>query len=293
MYCVQEMMRERHYEEPNGNKTVLPAIIRLKLASARNCIVPLCQLCLLARARKRTPNVLQTCLLDNHEGSITRDQYNVGDFVSKDQFIGKMPRRLPTRYGRELHDCRFKGGTIFNDAASELIWVDNQVSLCANETVMGKARFEQWLYDQCVCEDKHYHGDNGIFSAEEFWRDCEEKRQSQLFSGIGAQHQNACAERAIQTIMYMARTFMVHAFLHWTERGLDDLSLWFFALKHSVWVYNCVPNIWSGLTPLELITREHSDYKDLLRCHVWGCPVFVLEAKLQNDQKLPKWNRQA
>jgi hypothetical protein len=24
---------------------------------------------------------------------------------------------------------------------------------------------------------------------------------------------------------------------------------------------------------------------------VWGCPVYVLEAKLQNDQKLPKWNR--
>jgi hypothetical protein len=26
---------------------------------------------------------------------------------------------------------------------------------------------------------------------------------------------------------------------------------------------------------------------------VWGCPVYVLEAKLQNDQKLPKWNRRA
>jgi hypothetical protein len=26
---------------------------------------------------------------------------------------------------------------------------------------------------------------------------------------------------------------------------------------------------------------------------VWGFPVFVLEAKLQNDQKLPKWNQRA
>jgi hypothetical protein len=93
--------------------------------------------------------------------------------------------------------------------------------------------------------------------------------------------------------MYMARTFMVHASLHWTERGSDDISLWPFAVKHSVWVYNRVPNVRSGLTPLELITRERSDYKDLLRCHVWGCQVFVLEAKLQNDQKLPKWNRRA
>ena len=93
--------------------------------------------------------------------------------------------------------------------------------------------------------------------------------------------------------MYMARTFMVHASLHWTERGSDDISLWSFAVKHSVWVYNRVPNVRSGLTPLELVTRERSDYRDLLRCHVWGCPVFVLEAKLQNDQKLPKWNRRA
>ena len=49
MYRIQEMMRERHYEEPNGNKTILPAIIKPKLVSARNCIVPPCQSCLLAR----------------------------------------------------------------------------------------------------------------------------------------------------------------------------------------------------------------------------------------------------
>ena len=86
---------------------------------------------------------------------------------------------------------------------------------------------------------------------------------------------------------------MVHASLHWTEQGLDDILLRSFAVKHSVWVYNHVPNVRSGLTPFELITREHSDYKGLLCCHVRGCPVFVLEAKLQNDQKLPKWNRRA
>jgi hypothetical protein len=101
------------------------------------------------------------------------------------------------------------------------------------------------------------------------------------------------AECAIQTIMYMAWTFMVHPFLHWTERVRDGLSLWSFAVKHWVWIYNLVLNVWSGLTPLELITRESSGYKDLLFCHVRGYPVFLLEAKLQNDQKLPRWNRRA
>ena len=69
------------------------------------------------------------------------------------------------------------------------------------ETVTGKARFEQWLWDQCVSEVKHYHGDNGISSAEEYRRDCDEKGQRQSFSGVGAQHQNdARVERAIQII---------------------------------------------------------------------------------------------
>jgi hypothetical protein len=26
---------------------------------------------------------------------------------------------------------------------------------------------------------------------------------------------------------------------------------------------------------------------------VWGCPAIDLEPQLQNDQKLPKWNRRA
>jgi len=167
---------------------------------------------------------------------------------------------LPTGYGRESQDRRFQGGTIYNDAASGLIWVENQVSLGANETVMGMAHFKQWLWDQCVSKVKHYHGDNGIFSAEEYRRDCYEKGLSQSFSGVGAQHQNARAERVIQTIMYMAQTFMVHASLHWTDRGSDDLSLWSFAVKHSVWIYNRVPNARSGLTSLELVTEERSDY---------------------------------
>ena len=63
-------------------------------------------------------------------------------------------------------------------------------------------------------------------------------------------------------------------------------------MKHAVWLYNRVPNCLSGLTPLELLTKSKSDHCDLLCLHVWGFPI-VLDAKLQNDQKLPKWNRHA
>ena len=55
---------------------------------------------------------------------------------------------------------------------------------------MGKKRFEQWLYDIACVEGKHFHGDNGIFSSEEYRLECSEKKQSQSFSGVRAQHQN-------------------------------------------------------------------------------------------------------
>ncbi len=67
------------------------------------------------------------------------DQYKAGDFVSTDHFICKMPRRVPTGYGHESPSCRFQGGSIFNDDASGLFWVKNQVSLDAKELVMCKA----------------------------------------------------------------------------------------------------------------------------------------------------------
>jgi hypothetical protein len=90
------------------------------------------------------------------------DQYKVGDFVSIDQFICKTPRCVLTQI------CHFQGGSIFNDDASGLFWVKNQVSLDAKELVMCKSRFEQWLYNHCVCKVIHHHGAHGIFSAEEF-----------------------------------------------------------------------------------------------------------------------------
>ncbi len=67
---------------------------------------------------------------------------------------------------------------------------------------MGKEHFEQWLYDISCIEVKHFHGDNGIFSSEEYRLECSEKKQLQSFLGVGGQHQNSKAERAIQIHVY-------------------------------------------------------------------------------------------
>ena len=293
MYRIQEMMRTQKMEEPSGRKSELPPIIKPTYKSTPNCIVPPCMSCQLARAKKRSTGVTKKSSVKDKEGILTRDKYKPGDMVSVDQFVVKTPGRQLKGYGREGANGRYHGGTIYNDAASGAIHVENQVTLGAGDTILGKNRFEEWLREQAIVEVSHYHGDNGIFTADTFRNDCSSKNQTQSFSGVGAQHQNSRAERSIQTIMYMARTFMVHTSLHWTENGVDDLSLWSFAVKHAAWLHNRVPNRLSGMTPLELLTNVKADHRDLLRTHVWGCPVYVLDPKLQNDQKIPKWNKRS
>ena len=125
--------------------------------------------------------------------------------------------RLFSGYGHEdVHD-KFHGGTIFQDAAIGIIWVKYQVSLGAGETIISKIRLEEWLWEMAAAKISHLHSDNEVFTADMFCEDCKSKHQSQSFSGVGAKHQNSLAERAIQTIIYMARTFMVHVSLHWCE----------------------------------------------------------------------------
>ncbi len=83
----------------------------------------------MAWARQRSPKVKKVQSNLDSEGAISRDQLEVGDFVSTDQFVCRTPGRLPSGYGLEGRNGRFHGGTIYNDATSGLIWVENQVSL--------------------------------------------------------------------------------------------------------------------------------------------------------------------
>ncbi len=108
----------------------------------------------------------QSRALPESEGALSCNKYNMGSFVSTDQFISRTSGQLPEGYEREFVDQGFQGGTIHNDATLGFIWVENQVSLGANETMIRKACFEQLLWDMSYSEVKHYHGDDGISSAD-------------------------------------------------------------------------------------------------------------------------------
>ncbi len=80
--------------------------------------------------------------------------------------------------------------------------------------MMAKECFEKWLWKFAAAELYHLDSDNGIYNVELFVEDHKNKYQTQSFLGVYAHHQNTLSERSIQTIMYMAWTFIVHVSLH-------------------------------------------------------------------------------
>ena len=66
------------------------------------------------------------------------------------------------------------------------------------------------------------------------------------------------------------------------------------AMDHAIWVWNHLPKQNIGLSPLELFTTVWSDHSSLNHLHIWGCPGYVLEPKLQtNGASIPKWNKRS
>ena len=117
------------------------------------------------------------------------------------------------------------------------------------------------------------------------------KGQTVTFSGSRAAHQNAVAERAIKTVVYMARTMLIHAASRSPENTITP-DLWPMAMDYAAWIYNHLPKSDTGLSPDEICTtsRFAPTKGTLSRCHAWGDPIYVLEPKLQKSGiKIPKW----
>ena len=214
-----------------------------------------------------------------------------GDCVSLDQYESSIPGRLPHTYGKEKKDDQYNGGTLFIDHASSMVFIQHQVSLRTGETLQAKHKFEQLAREHGVMV-KSYHADNSPFGNAEFVRSIEENGQAIKFSGMGAHHQNGVAERTIKTISSWARTMLLHATIHWPEQ--NHLNLWPYAFEHAVFLWNNLPGRTSGVAPLELFTGVSlTSFDHLQRSHVWGCPAYVLDPKLQDGKKLPKWQARA
>ena len=281
MKRVQSLMKADQHSK-------LPVIQTLN-PKASTCDHPMCAACRLAR-----PHLNNDHLPPRHSSPeilIRSNDLIPGDCVSVDQYICRDKGRLPDTAGKEKNVHKYSGGYIAVDHASAYVHVDHQVSLRAGETLKCKHRFENFAGEFGI-DIKKYRSDNGIFASSSWMEDCEKRSQTQEFSGVGAQHQNAVAERSIQTLANWARSMLIHAALHWPDHA--DTSLWPFAMTHAAHVWNHMPKGDSNLAPIEIFSGSKlSSYNCLKQLHVWGCPVFVLDPKLQDGKKLPKWKPRA
>jgi hypothetical protein len=153
------------------------------------------------------------------------------------------------------------------------------------EAVEGKHRFEQFANLQGI-KVKAYRADNGIMAKREYMASIELNQQTISLSGVNHHSQNGIAERNIRTVSDRARTMLLHAIEKWPDA--ITLDLWPFALKMAVDIHNATPGQ-SGLSPEEIFTRQKARQDRLVDFHTFGCLVFVLDPKLQQGHKLPKW----
>jgi hypothetical protein len=223
--------------------------------------------------------------------SLVRDHLKHGDRVSLDQYFSSVPGRLAHTYDREQKRDKLTGGTIFVDHATGHVFVYNQVSDRAGETLIGKKKYECLALDSGVYV-QNYHAGNEIFATRAFRAHCDYNGQELEFSGDCAHQQNGLAERVMQTLFSLARTMLLHMSLHWPEQA--DLELWPFALEHSAYLWNHLPRSDTRLPPQELYTGSlFVSYDHLARLYTFGCPVYVLHPHLQDGHKVPEWQHQA
>ncbi|CAJ1961247.1 unnamed protein product [Cylindrotheca closterium] len=264
----------------------------------KSCKSPKCAVCQLAKQRRRSP---RSDAAQQQPGSKTGkqrkekemmvDNLKPGDKVSIDQYLSAVPGRLAHTFGEEKTSKQYVGGTLFVDHATGFVHAKHQTSTGTRETVKSKHSFESEVgeYGHKV---KSYRADNHPFSSKGFLDDIESHKQTIDYSAVGAKHQNGVAERAIQTITTWARAMLLHQMLHWPDEA--DHKLWPFAMDHAVYLWNHLPREDTKQAPIELMGGAKIDHHQWFkRLHVWGSPVYVLDPRLQDGKKIPKWDVRA
>ena len=243
-----------------------------------------CAACNLAKQTRRPEGTIKQSIRPEKDGNLKKNQLRAGGMVSSDQYVSAVPGRLPHTFGKERDHEKYVGGTIFVDESSGFMYVENQVSLGAAETIRAKHAFEREASRYGI-PILGYRADNGVYKSNE---DLAKLNQTIQFCGVGAHHHNGIAKRAIRTVTTCARTMMIHAILHNHKEVTTDL--WPFAMEYAVYLWNKMPKKDGASSPEEIFYSIKSDYQAIREAKCWGCPAYVLDPKLQDGKKLPRWS---
>jgi hypothetical protein len=260
---------------------------RLQVSASKLSHPPKCAACQFGKQSQRPSPGQKTTAVKDRAGVLKTDHLFPGQCVSVDHFVCSTKGRLFTSAGKTNEDEMYTGGCLFVDHATNHVHIEFQARLNTHQTLRAKGAYELMCRDYGVVPQTFVSDNGKPFVSAEFSQQLAKFEQVIRFAGAGAHHQNGNAERAIQTIMSISRTMMLHQAIHWPD--VADASLWPMAVAHAVYLYNHVPDPATGLSAHYMFTRtrwEQSKFHDL---HVWGCPVYVLEKTMSDGKKLPRW----
>ena len=248
---------------------------------------PKCAACQYGKQTRRPSPGKKSSVVSDRAGVLKQDDLYPGQKIAVDHFVCSTKGRLFDSYGKSVDNEMSSGGCIFVDHATGYIHAEFQKHLNSHETLEAKEKFELMCRDNGVIPQA-YHSDNGsAFTSKGFTARLREFAQVTSFAGAGAHHHNGTAERAIGTITNMARTMMLHAAIHWPD--VADATLWPMAVAHAVYLYNHMPSLDTGISPVDMFTKTRWEQRKFHDLHVWGCPVYVLDKSLSDGKKLPCW----
>jgi hypothetical protein len=150
-----------------------------------------------------------------------------------------------------------------------------------------KTEFENMCRDAGVVPQAYLSDNGSVFSSAEFARKLELYNQKINFAGVGAHHHNGVTECSIQTVMSIARSMLMHAALHWPD--VANAQLWPMSVAQAVFLYNHMPDPSNGLSPEDIFTRSRWELSRFNDVHVFGCPVYVLDKRIQDGKSIPRW----
>lgn len=255
-----------------------------EIKAAATCELPKCAACMYGKAKRKSTGAKLT--VDRQQKVLSKDVLIPGQKVSMDHFSVSTKGRLYSGFGGTKDDEKYKGGVIFVDHASGFVYVVHVLNFTAGEALRAKLEFESVMANYGITVVQ-YHTDNGTFTAQEFSQKIDSNFQTMTFSGPGAHHQNAVAERAIGSIISLARTTMLHAKLRWPKAISSDL--WPQAVDYVVQNHNIGPRE-NNTSPADMLFRTTTDRKVFADMHVWGSPVYILNPKMQDGNKIPKFD---